>query len=100
MKAPKIPSLFGFGSKKPDQFFFEPRYYNERKDKLKKRYDRINREVTITPAIKERNSEEFKSNLRENLGESYSRNRTGGKVNKRVFIYVVALLFVAYLILS
>jgi len=100
MQAPKIPSLFGLKSKSPDQFYFEPRYYNERKEKLKKRYDRISREVTSAPATEERSSEEFKSNLRENWGESYSRNRTGGKMNKRVLIYVVALLIISYLILS
>lgn len=100
MEAPKLPSMFGFGSKKPDRFYFEPRYYNERKEKLKKRYDRINREVNTAPVNEERNSEEFKSNLRENWGESYSRNRTGGQVNKRVIIYVIALLVLAYLVLS
>jgi hypothetical protein len=99
MEAPKIPSLFGFRSKKPDQFYFEPRYYNERKEKLKKRYDRINREVNSASVTEERNSEEFKSSLRENWGESYSRNRTGGKMNKRVLIYIVALAILAYLIL-
>ncbi|MDG1476341.1 MAG: hypothetical protein P8Q14_04290 [Vicingaceae bacterium] len=99
MEAPKIPSLFGFRSKKPDKFYFEPRYYNERKEKLQKRYDRINREVNSAPASEERNSEEFKSNLRENWGESYSRNRTGGQMNKRVIIYVLALAILAYLIL-
>ena len=31
MEAPRIPSMFGFKSKKPDQFYFEPRYYDERK---------------------------------------------------------------------
>jgi len=100
MKAPKIPSLFGLKSKSPDQFYFEPRYYNERKEKFKKRYDRISREVTSAPATEERNSEEFKSNLRENWGESYSRNRTGGKMNKRVLVYIIALTLIAYLILS
>ena len=34
MEAPKIPSMFGFRSKKPDQFYFEPRYYDERKEKM------------------------------------------------------------------
>lgn len=99
MKAPKIPSLFGLKSKSPDQFYFEPRYYNEREEKLKKRYDRINREVNASPVTENRNSEEFKSNLRENWGESYSRNRSGGKMNKRVIIYIIALAIIAYIIL-
>ncbi|MGB0882652.1 MAG: hypothetical protein ACPGSO_06830 [Vicingaceae bacterium] len=99
MEAPKIPSLFGFRSKKPDQFYFEPRYYNERKEKLQQRYDRISREVNKEGVQEERTTEEFKSTLRENWGNGYSRNKTGGQMNKRVIIYIVALAVLAYMIL-
>ena len=50
MEAPKIPSMFGFRSKKPNQFYFEPRYYSERKEKMKKRYDRLEKEIENNPS--------------------------------------------------
>ncbi len=98
MEAPKLPSLFGFRSKRPEQFYFEPRYYNERKEKMKKRYDRIGREVENT-STERTNTEEFKSTLRENWGSGYARNKAGSQMNRRVFIYVLALLALAYYIL-
>lgn len=99
MEAPKIPSLFGFRSKKPDRFYFEPRFYDERKEKLQQRYDRINREVNKEEVSSERTTEEFQSTLRDNWGNGYSRNKTGGQMNKRVLIYIVALAVLAYMIL-
>lgn len=100
MEAPKIPSMFGFGSKKPDRFYFEPRYYDERKEKMKKRYETIERELNKDSSGERSNAEDFKSTIRENWANNYSRNRTGKQVNKRVIIYVIVLLGLAYLILS
>ena len=98
MEAPKIPSLFGFKSKKPDRFYFEPRYYDERKEKMKKRYERIEKE--INSASSERtNTADFKSELRENWKNNYSRSKAGNQMNKRVFIYIIALAALAYYIL-
>ncbi len=99
MEAPKIPSMFGFRSKKPDQFYFEPRYYDERKEKMKKRYESITREVSNNPTFEKSTTEDFKSTIRENWGNSYSRNRAGNQMNRRVIIYVIALLALAYYIL-
>lgn len=100
MEAPKIPSLFGLKTKKPNQFYFEPRFYNERKEKLQERYAKINRELKNAPRNDNSSSEAFKSNLRANWNESYSRNRTGGTLNKRVLIYIVALAALSYIILA
>jgi hypothetical protein len=100
MEAPKLPSLFGLRSKKPNQFYFEPRYYNERKEKMKQRYDRINKEVNNSPNQSEPSkTEDFKSTLRENWGNNYSRNKAGNQMNRRVIIYVIALFALAYYIL-
>ena len=99
MEAPKIPSMFGFRSKKPDQFHYEPRYYNERKEKMKKRYEQIGREVRNNPSFEKSNTEDFKSEIRENWGNSYSRTRAGNQMNKRVIIYIITLLALAYYIL-
>ncbi|PCJ28149.1 MAG: hypothetical protein COA97_02415 [Flavobacteriales bacterium] len=99
MEAPRIPSMFGFKSKKPNQFYFEPRYYDEQKEKMLKRYDRIAREVTNKPSFERLNSEDFKSTLRENWGTNYNRAKAGNKMNTRVIIYVIALVALAYYIL-
>ena len=99
MEAPKIPSMFGFKSKKPNRFYFEPRFYDERKEKFQERYDSITREVNKIPVDEKNSSEAFKTNLRASWGEGYSRNRVGGAMNKRVLIYVVALAVLAYIIL-
>jgi len=99
MQAPKIPSLFGLRSKKPNQFYFEPRYYNERKEKMKKRYARIQKELETNPDQERTNVEDFKSTLRENLGNNYSRNKAGNQINRRVFIYIIALAALTYYIL-
>ena len=99
MEAPKIPSMFGFRSKKPNQFYFEPRYYDEKKEKMKKRYSRLGREVDNKSATEKINTEDFKSEIRENWGNSYSRTQTKNKINTRVIIYAIALLALAYYIL-
>jgi hypothetical protein len=99
MEAPKLPSLFGFKSKKPDQFYFEPRYYDERKEKMKKRYERIGKEIDNSEESTRTNPEEFKSTLRDNWGSGYARNKAGTQMNRRVIIYVIALLALAYYIL-
>ena len=98
MEAPKLPSLFGFKSKRPNQFYIEPRYYDERKEKMKKRYDRIGKELELEE--KSRTSpDEFRSTIRENWGDGYARRKMGGGMNVRVVIYVIALLALAYYIL-
>jgi hypothetical protein len=99
MEAPKIPSMFGLRSKKPNQFFFEPRYYDERKEKMKKRYNQINRAINQDLSCENSNTEDLKSIIRESWGNSYSRTKAGNQINKRVIIYVLALLALAYYII-
>jgi hypothetical protein len=90
MQTPKIPSFFK--SKKPDQFYFEPRYYNARKEKMQERYERIAREVSNDKS-EQTNREVFRSNLRENWGASRAQ-KTG--FNYRVLFYIVILTGLAY----
>lgn len=97
MEAPKLPSLFGFKSKRPNQFYFEPRYYNEREEKMKKRYGRIEKELENDST--RTNPEEFKSVLRENWADGYARRKMGGQMSKKVIIYLAILLALAYYIL-
>ena len=98
MEAPKLPSLFGFKSKRPNQFYFEPRYYDERKEKMKKRYERIGKELEVEDKTRT-NLEDFRSTLRDNWGDGYARRKVGVGMSGRVIIYLLALLALAYYIL-
>lgn len=98
MEAPKLPSMFGIKTRRPNQFYFEPRYYDEKKEKMKKRYERIGKEVE-NEGNQRTNPEEFRSTLKENWGAGYARNKMGATINRRVIIYIVALLALAYYIL-
>jgi len=98
MEAPKLPSMFGIKTRRPNQFYFEPRYYDEKKEKMKKRYERIGKEVENEGTVRT-NPEEFRSTLKENWGAGYARNKMGATINRRVIIYIVALLALAYYIL-
>lgn len=94
MLTPKIPSFFK--NKKPNQFYFEPRYYSERKEKMQQRYERISRELDENNA--ERTSTEtFRSALRESWGSNKSR-KSG--INYRVLFYIVILTGLAYYYLA
>ena len=97
MEAPKIPSLFGMKFKKPNRFYFEPRYYDERKEKMKKRYERIRKEIESEKQSSSRtNPTELRSEMRENWTGSYSRGASGSQMNSRVIIYVVILSALVY----
>jgi len=98
MEAPKLPSLFGVRSKRPDRFYFEPRYYNERKEKMNQRYERLGKEIS-NEKNNRTNPEDFKATLRENWGNGYARSKVGQQMSRRVIIYVIALLALAYYIL-
>lgn len=93
MQTPKIPSFFK--SKKPDQFYFEPRYYDARKEKMKERYDRIAKEVSSEKSDKT-DTEVFRSNLRESWAAN-RRQKTG--INYRILFYIVILTGLAYYVL-
>lgn len=101
MEAPKIPRLFGIKTKRPNQFYFEPRYYSERKEKMEKRYAQIGKEVELEKK-KETSSvrkEELRATLRENWGSSSHRKKEGAAFNTRIIVYVVILLGLAYYLL-
>ncbi len=96
MQAPKIPSFFK--TKKPNQFYYEPRYYNERKEKMQERYSRISRELNTNKGDRT-DAEVFRSNLR----HSWESSRNGGaghKLNYRIVLYIFALTALAYYFLK
>lgn len=92
MQPPKIPSFFK--NKKPNRFYYEPRYYNERKEKMEERYNRVSRE--LNPENSQRtDTDVFRSSLREQWGASNQRGNSSA-VNKRVLFYIVLLVGLAY----
>ena len=97
MEAPRIPKLFGIKTKKPSQFYYQPRYYNERKEKMKKRYARIEKELALEEKAKKDSSKEFRATLKDNWNES--RSKAVHKFNTRIILYALILLGLAYYIL-
>jgi len=98
MEAPKIPRLFGTKTQKPRQFEFRPRYYNEKKEKMEKRYARIKAELNLENDDNKPKSQ-FRSNLRASW-ESQSKRRGNKGFNLRIIIYALVLLGLAYYILK
>lgn len=97
MQPPKIPSFFK--TKKHTQFYFEPRYYNERKEKMEERYSRISKELSNDNKGERTDSAVFRSTLRENWATS-SRHAQSSAINKRVLFYIVLLIGLAYYFLN
>ena len=65
MQSPKLPSMFK--TPKPKQFDYKPLYYNEAKEKRKKRYKRIKAESEgkkYFSSFSIRQSSRIKSNIR------------------------------------
>ena len=102
MEAPRIPRLFGIKTKKPNQFYFEPRYYDEKKEKREKRNAQIKREVELENRSSRNKfeSEDFRETLKENWGSSSHRKREGTAFNTRIILLIGVLLSLAYFLLG
>ncbi|MBQ21265.1 MAG: hypothetical protein CMD31_10960 [Flavobacteriales bacterium] len=99
MQAPRIPKMFGIYTKKPSQFEYTPRYYDERKEKLEKRIAQIKKEVENEKnptSTSEYSNSEYQSRIREDWGNGYARRNNTGMINKRVLIYLGILLALTY----
>ena len=99
MQAPRIPKMFGIYTKKPSQFEYTPRYYNERKEKLEKRIAQIKQEVENEKkptSTSEYSNSAYQSRIREDWENNYSRRNNTGMINKRVIIYIGILLALTY----
>jgi hypothetical protein len=97
MKAPRIPTLFKLGRKDPKQFTYEPRFYNERKERIEKRAKEIEAELKMEERLK--NDESFRN--RQNEQENwirFERTKRSKQSNVRLLIILFSLLFVTYLI--
>ncbi len=99
MQAPRIPKMFGIYTKKPSQFEYTPRYYDERKEKLEKRIAQIKKDVENekTPtSTSEYSNSAYQSRIREDWENNYNRRNNTGMINKRVIIYIGILLALTY----
>lgn len=99
MQAPRIPKMFGIYTKKPSQFEYTPRYYDERKEKLEKRIAQIKKEVENekNPTNNsEYSNSAYQSRIREDWENNYNRRNNTGMINKRVIIYIGILLALTY----
>ena len=103
MEAPRIPKLFGIRTKQPNQFHYEPRYYDEKREKREKRTAQIKRELELEGKIsaktRRERSEDFRSELRENWGVSH-RKKEGAAFNTRIIVLITAMLGLAYYFLK
>ena len=78
MQAPKLPSFLKVSKAKP--FSFRPRYYDERKEALKRIQESGKRQKGI-------------------LFNRNSKKQTQLKSSKRLFVIIIALFLLAYLLL-
>ncbi|MCC7332070.1 MAG: hypothetical protein IT232_05605 [Flavobacteriales bacterium] len=87
----KIPSFFK--TKKPHQFYYEPRYYNEQKEKMNERYDRISKEIKFEREGK--NSGSYQTSLHHNWLSNNRKSKTRS-ANTRVLLYFIVLIGLVY----
>jgi hypothetical protein len=100
MKAPRLPSLFKLGQyNRNKKFQYQPRTFDERKERLEKRQKEIEEELLIE---KSRGSD-YESHLRERISESWHRKdsrRQQRNSGSRVLLILAALLIVSYFVLK
>ncbi|MFT6844997.1 MAG: hypothetical protein ACJAUV_001187 [Flavobacteriales bacterium] len=96
MEAPKIPSLFKFGrSSGPNRFKFPARYYDERKERLKNRYDQMKQEVSADELTRE----QTKDRMRASIDDKWKRNtyqKASALRQVRVLVLILCLGLIAY----
>lgn len=101
MKAPKIPTLFKLGQhSSPRTFKYEPRIYNERRERLLKREAEIRAEMRQG---KPDSAAEYESDasIRERLSDSWVRRdlrRQQRNSGRRLLLILAALILLVYLI--
>lgn len=78
------------------RFEFKPRFYDERKEELDQRIQRIKEEVELEKKLKE-SGENYTINYRSTIRDQFQRNRKTKKIsNIRFLLILVALLGLAY----
>lgn len=100
MKPPRIPTFFKIGNTtRPKSYGYQPRTFDEQKERLAKR----KAEIEIEMANKEGLGEQYEGHLRERISESWSRRETRRhhrNSNYRVLLILAGLIGVIALIFS
>ncbi|MEM9051504.1 MAG: hypothetical protein AAGC47_05580 [Bacteroidota bacterium] len=96
MRAPKLPSVFKLTEhNRYKRFNYEPRTFDERKQRLEKRKKEIEKEL----AIEKKLGKKYEEHLRESINDSWTRRETR-RVQRnsslRVLLILAALLTIVY----
>ena len=96
MRAPKLPSVFKLTEhNRYKRFTYEPRTFDERKQRLDKRKKEIEKELEIEKKL----GKKYEEHLRESINDSWTRRETR-RVQRnsslRVLLILAALLTIVY----
>ncbi len=100
MKAPKIPSIFFRSARrKPKQFNYKSRVYDERSERIQERKKEIETELKYQEKLRndpeaQQLDEEYRNQVR------FKRNYHKRQANYRFIIILVALLLLVYLLID
>lgn len=98
MRAPKLPSIFKLTEhNRHKRFHYEPRTFDERKERLEKKRKEIEKELNIERRL----GKKYEEHLREKITDSWSRRETRRQQRNsgiRLLLILAALLILLYLI--
>lgn len=93
MEAPKIPGLFK--SKGPKSFHFQPRYYDEQKERIAKRRAQIKRELVAEEKL-DKNQKDLFNRLERRHRSHVSYRKSAKRSNIRITLILVMLLAILF----
>ena len=95
MLTPKLPSFFKISKHKA--FEYKPLYYNENKEKMKERYDRIKQELNHSGDYTGYSIDQFKSKIHERWARN-SYHKTSRTSNIRILVLVLVIVAILWYI--
>ena len=96
MEAPRIPSLFKFGrTGGPKRFSFPTRYYDERKERLKERYDKLKLEMSEEELTREQTRDRMRAAIDSKWKRGHYQKASALR-QVRVLVIVICLGLIAY----
>lgn len=99
MKAPRIPSFFKHARNQPRRFNYEPRLYNEQRERIEKRKNEIEAELKYAEKLKN-DPDALRRESEHNRYIRFQRSRQTRQSNLRLIIILIALLIGTYLMLQ
>ncbi len=99
MRAPRIPSIFKLNNNSHKQFQYQPRTFDEQKERLEKRRKEIERDVEL----ENRTRGDLRTESRTRISDSWIRRETRRQQrnsSRRVLLILAALAILVYLIFS